>query len=180
MAIAQPVAGWLMCPEIVMEIWMVMAGKQASLKHLCHHSPRSQHRRRSAEEEIMQSRTILNSNSHFRHRTTRARDSVLAQGLTRVQQLATGVTQNSNNPKMPGLLKMMGGQKTMGGPTRKMGTNGRQMMGGIMIIANGVNNLTLRHGPTLYLRTPFIPKQRHMHRPVDGKAGARRREDYPR
>lgn len=179
MSVTQPMAGWLMCPEIVIETLVTMAGKLASPKHLCPHHP-SLHRRSLVEEEITQSRTILNNSSNFRHLTTGTRrGSVPTQALTRLH----GVTQNPNNFKTPGPPRM-DGQKTMGGmirATRQMRTtNGRQMMGGMILIAVGTNNLILRHGTTPYLRMALIPRQHRMHRPVDGKAGARRRGDYPR
>ena len=175
MSIALRMAGRPIHPEIVMVIWMMVAGKPASFKHLCPHYL-LQRRRKLVEEGTIQSCTILNS-----HRTT----IVPMQGPTRVQQLATGVMQNRNIPKISGLLKLKNGRrrrrrKRKSGVTRRMALDGRQVTGGIIIMANGANNLTRRHGITLCLRIPPIPEKRRMHRPVDGRAGERRRKDYAR
>ena len=181
MAVARPRIGRLMCPEIVTETWVTRTkgGKQVSLKHICPRHLLSPHRRGLVEAETRQSHTILSSASDLRHQTIRTRRrSVLMQALTIVLQLA-GDTQNSNNRKTPGPLKPMDGRKTMDWMTRTTGQM-RTMGGMILGAVLGINNLIPRHGIMLYLHIPLIPEQRRMHRPVDGKAGARRREDYPR
>ena len=186
MVVTQPMTGRLMCPEIATETWVTRTkgGKQVSIKHLCPHHPITLHRRSLVEAETTQSHTILSSASSLRHQTTRTRrHSVPTRALTIIPQLA-GDTQNPNNRKIPGPLQTMDGKKTMGRVTRTMRTtSGRQTKGGLIPVAVGVNSLIPRHGPMLYLRIPLVPKQRrmHMHRPVeDGKAGGRKREDYPR
>ena len=111
------------------------------------------HRGRRLAEKITQSHTILNSNSHLLHWLSRTH-------------------------KISGFLKRTNGQKTIIGMIRKMGMDG-VTTGGITIII-GTNNLTLRHGPMLYLHLPFVPKYRRTRQLLDGKAGARRRADYQR
>jgi hypothetical protein len=73
----------------------------------------------------------------------------------------------------------MDGEKTMGRVTRRT-MDGGQTTGGMMPIVVGINNLIPRLGTVLSLRIPLIPEQRRMHMPADGKAGARRPENYPR